>query len=279
MMRTLMALMLSLLMSGPAHAQAAGSGIFDDLEFVADTRIPGPLGSTLALCYTTRDFRLFGYTISSNVTGYALASDACTKRADRPFSPEQMQTAQQLNLIDASLSPVAENRLERVLRNVGIWLAITLGMVAVIIRRIKSLLGMDLRGPMRKKAHARILAAMCHAGLSDGPIDAKELSLIRRASQRLTRRSVKVNDVNRIANQLNPALTDQDYINLGRGLRDSEKDVMMQGVFFVTIANGRVLPAEYVFITKLAHGIGMPGEDFRRVMNLAIADLDQYPTY
>ena len=69
----------------------------------------------------------------------------------------------------------------------------------------------------------------------------------------------------------------QDYIDFGKVLRDSEKDTMMQGAFYVALSKGRVLPAEYEFITELAHGIGMPGEDFRRVMNLALNDLDLYP--
>lgn len=276
MMRFLMLLVLGVGLSSPAHAFTAGSGMFDDLEFVADTRIPGPQGSTLSLCYTTRDFRVLGYTISSNVKGYALASDACTQRADRPFSAEQMKTAQSLNLIDPSLSPVAQNTFERSLQNVGIWIAIILAMVAIIIRRIKSLLGMDLRGPMRKKACQRILYAMCHAGRCDGAVEAREVALIRKTAQRLTRRSVKTADVLRITDGLQTNLSDGDYIQMGRGLRDSEKDKMMQGVFFVTIANGRLVPAEYNFITNLAYGLGMPGEDFRRVMNLSIADLDEY---
>ena len=275
MMRFLTLLVLSMFLSNPAQAFTAGSGIFDDLEFVSDTRIPGPQGSTLSLCYTTRNFLLLGYVVSSDITGYALASDACTRRADRLFSAEQMQTAQSLNLIDASLPPVAQNTLARTLQNLAIWLAIVLAIIAVIIRRIKSLLGMDLRGPMRKKAYNRILTAMCHAGRADGVVDSKEIALISKAAGRLTRRSVKTSEVIRITDHLDPALSEHDFIELGRGLRDSEKDVMMQGVFFVTIANGRLLPDEYDFITSLAYGIGMPGEDFRRVMNLAIADLDQ----
>ena len=277
MMRFLTLLMLSMFLSSPAQAFTAGIGMFDDLEFVADTRIPGPSGSTLSLCYTTREFRILGYRISSSVTGYALAADACTGEAERAFSPEQMRTAQELALIDASLPQVAENSLERTFNNVAIWAAIVLAMFAVIWRRVKSMLGMDLRRPLRKKAASRILTAMCHAGRSDGLVDGKEIARISQTAGRLTRRNVNASDVIRITDHLDPALGEHDYIELGRGLRDSEKDIMMQGVFYITIANGRVLPQEYEFITGLAHGIGMPGEDFRRVMNLAIADLDRYP--
>jgi len=277
MMRFLTLLVLSIFLSSPAQAFTAGTGMFDDLEFVADTRIPGPAGSTLSLCHTTRDFRILGYTISSDVTGYALATDACTAQSQRAFSPEQMRTAQQLELIDAGISPVAENTLERTFNNIAIWLAIVLALFAVIWRRIKSLLGMDLRGPLRKKAASRILTAMCHAGRCDGLVDAKEIARISNTANRLTRRSVKASEVIRITDHLDPALGEEDFIALGRGLRDSEKDLMMQGVFYISIANGRVLPSEYDFMTGLAHGIGMPGEDFRRVMNLALGDLDRYP--
>ena len=71
-------------------------------------------------------------------------------------------------------------------------------------------------------------------------------------------------------------LTPQDYLDFGKGLRDSEKDVMMRGVFYVTLSSGRILPTEYNFLSELAHGIGMPGEDFRRVMNQAMADIEVY---
>jgi hypothetical protein len=52
---------------------------------------------------------------------------------------------------------------------------------------------------------------------------------------------------------------------------------MMRGALYVALSSGRILQSEYKFVTELAHGIGMPGEDFRRVMNRAIADIEVYP--
>lgn len=276
MKRFLFVLLLSLVAGAPAQAFTTGSGMFSDIEYVADTQIPGPDG-VMALCYATRDFRIFGYTLSSDIVGYALSSDGCVASADRPFTKEQMETAQSLNLVDASIPSDAKNSFERNLRNYGIWIALGLGLIAVIIRRIKSLMGFDLRGPMRKKASQRILTAMCYVGKCDGIVTAAEISLIGKAARRLTRRNVQAADVIRITDHIDMNLSPQDFIDFGKGLRDSEKDVMMRGAFYIALSSGRILPSEHEFLSDLAHGIGMPGEDFRRVMNVALDDLDTYP--
>jgi uncharacterized membrane protein YebE (DUF533 family) len=150
-------------------------------------------------------------------------------------------------------------------------------LIAVIIRRLKSLLGKDLRAPMRKKAADRILKAMCHAGNCDGIVSSNEIVMIGDTAERLTRRDIKPTDVIHIADSIKSALSPQDFLDFGKGLRDSEIDDMMRAVFYVTLASGRLLPAEYEFLTDLAYGVGMPGEDFRRVINQALADLDTFP--
>lgn len=277
MKRLFLVLMLSLAFSTQAQAQTAGTGTFSDLEFVAETRIPGPDDQIMSLCYVTRDFRILGYTLVSDILGYALAQNRCASAADRPFSAEQMQTAQSLGLIDADIPAIAANDLQRNVQNYGLWVALSLGLVAVIIRRIKSLMGLDLRGPMRKKAAQRILTVLCYVGKCDGIVAAGEIALIRKTAQRLTRRNYTAAEIIHITDHININLTGQDYIDLGKGLRDSEKDIMMQGAFYVALASGRILPAEHAFLSELAHGIGMPGEDFRRVMNIALTDLDTYP--
>lgn len=277
MMRFAFLLMLSVLFSTPLQAQTGGSGNFSDLEFVAETQIPGPGNSTMSLCYVTQDFRILGFTLTSDILGYALADDGCATQPDRLFSAEQMETAQSLNLVDASLPSVAKNSLERTVKNYGIWVGLALALIAVIIRRVKSLMGMDPKGRMRKKAADRILTVLCYVGKCDGMVASNEIALIGKTVRRLSRRNVLAADVIRITDHINMDLSTQDFIDFGRGLRDREKDIMMRGAFYVALASGRILPAEHEFLSNLAHGIGMPGEDFRRVMNTAIGDLDTYP--
>jgi len=278
MKRFIFALLLSVLFtSGPAFALVAGSGMFSDLEYVADTEITAPNGAPLALCYQTRDFRILGYSLSSDIRGYVLAVDKCAGEAERPFSQQQMETAQSLNLIDASLPSRARNSLQRTIQNYGIWVAVGLALLAVIMRRLKSLLGYDPNAPMRKKAAQRILTAMCYVGKCDGMVASKEIALITNTASRLTRHNVQSTEVIRITDHIDMDLTPQDFLDFGKGLRDSEKDVMMQGAFYIALSSGRIIPSEYAFLTNLAHGIGMPGEDFRRVMNIALVDLDIYP--
>ena len=277
MKRFLMSLLLSCCLGAPAYAFTENTGSFTGFELVSETQIPGPGGSTMSLCYQTTDFKIFGLVLTSNVEGYVLSSNGCVDGADRPFNTAQVSTAQSLGLVDPSISPEAINSLERNLRNYGLWVAVALALFAVIIRRVKSLMGFDLRAGMRKKASERVLTAMCYVGKCDGIVASNEIGLISTQASRLTRRSYQAADVIRITDQIDMNLSLQDYIDFGRGLRDSEKDIMMRGAFYVALSKGRILPSEYEFITELAHGIGMPGADFRRVMNLSLNDLDLYP--
>lgn len=277
MKKPVIAILLVFATAGSAQAFTDEIGRFEGLEFVADTQIPGPAESNMSLCYVTQEIRIFGYTIVSNIRGYALADDGCVSEPDRPFSADQMATAQSLNLLDPNIPAVAKNSLERNLQNYGLWAAVGLALSAVVLRRIKSLLGMDLRGPLRNKASARIVSAMCHAAKCDGLVGSNELALISKTARRLTGRLYAPTDIIRVADPIDMNLTPHDYIAFGKGLRDREKDILMQGVFFILIADGRILPSEYEFVTELAHGLGMPGEDFRRVLNIALADLDKYP--
>jgi len=277
MIRFVIPLLLAALFSSPAQAFEAKTGQFDGLEFVANTTVSGPGGSALSLCHVTRDIRILGVPINSNVVGYALATDACTKEADRPFNRVQMETAQSLGLIDKSLPAVPTNSLEKTLRNAAVWVAISLGLVAVIIRRSKSLAGQDVRRPLRKKASDRILLVMCYVAKCDGIVESHDIALIAKTARRLTRRTVKPAEIISIADHINVNLSVQDFVLLGRGLRDSEKDIMMRAAFYIALASGRIKTAEHEFLKGLAHGIGMPGEDFRRVMNITFSDLDLYP--
>ncbi len=269
--------LMSCLFGAPAFAMSENTGYFEDLEFVAETTVATPGQAPLALCHTTDDVRLLGFTVFSNITGYALATDACTGELAQRLTPDDIRSAQTAGTIDQAIPVIAKNDVRRNLTNYGVWIAIIMGLVAVIIRRVKALLGYDLRGPLRRKTTQQIINAMCHAGRRDGIIDSREIALIRRTAQRLTRRSIRTSEIVKTADKAKDKLTEADYINFGRGLRDSEKDILMRAVFYVTLASGRLYPAEYEFLTGLAYGIGMPGEDFRRVMNDALGDLDLYP--
>jgi tellurite resistance protein len=277
MKRFMITLLLSLLLGNAAQAFIPSTGTFTELEPVAETQIPGASGEVMSLCHVTSTVRILGLPLFSDITGYALSSDGCQLSLDRPFTKEQMETAQSLNLVDPNLPSTARNDFERNVKNYGIWVVLVLGLLVVIIRRLRSILGLNPRAPMRKKASQRILTAMCYVGKCDGMVAANEIALISRAARRLTRRNVEAAEVIRITDHIDMNLTKQDYIDFGRGLRDSEKDVMMRGAFYIALSSGRLLPSEHEFLSELAHGIGMPGEDFRRVMNLALGDLDAFP--
>ena len=267
------AVLLWLALTAPAQAFFGETGYFDHLELVAPTGIRGADDEPLSLCHTTYDFRVLGLALTREVTGFALSSDQCTATADRLMTNDQFAAAQSMGLIDGDLLSLDDMDWQRKLRTYGLWVAIALAMIAVMIRRMKSLLGMD-PAALRKKAATRILSAMCHVGKCDGIVAAAEVALIRDTAERLTGWIFPSSDIMRLADQIDMNLTPHDYIAFGEGLRDREKDVMMRAVLSIAIASGRIFPEEYQFVTALAHGLGMPGTDFRRVLTLAIDDMN-----
>lgn len=273
-MNKLVFVMLLLVYSAaPAHAFTGETGMTQELEFVAETQIPGANQKNLTLCYATRSFRVLGFALTSDIQRYALSDDNCETEY-RALSVDQMMTAQSLDLIAANIPTIARNSPDRNLRTYGLLTAIGLALFAVVWRRVKSLLGYDPDGPMRKKAAMRILSVMCYAAKCDGLVDSKDLTRIRQTAKRLTRRDCSTADIIHIADHVDLDLDANAFIAFGKGLRDREKDLMMQAALLITMADGRMLPPEYEFVTELAHGLGMPGDDFRRVMQSALGDLD-----
>ncbi|PUB16405.1 TerB family tellurite resistance protein [Yoonia sediminilitoris] len=259
-------------------------------EFIAPTRIPSeaatraPLGENgrMSLCYLTRGIEIFGYSVTKDVQSYVLASDGCAGTADaeiRPFDSDQMMAAQSatLNLIDANIPPVAKNDMRRNIETYGLLAGVALLMLAIIIKRLKSLLGISRQGPLRKKAAHALLLALCHAAKCDGLVASKEISMIGKTMKRLAQRNYSTAEIMRISDRVHINLSTEDYINFGKGLRDREKDLMLKGVLYVTMAGDRMLPAEYTFVSELAHGLGIPAEDFRRVMYDAFAEKEANP--
>lgn len=268
---------------------------FDDLvvdgyEFVAPTRIPSETATRapsnedgmMSLCYATRGVEVFGYAVTKDVQSYVLASDGCLGTPDaeiRPFDANQMMTAQSaaLNLIDPGIPAVAANDMRRNLQTYGVLGAFALLMLVIILRRLKAIFNIGRQGPLRKKAANAILRALCHAAKCDGLVASKEIALIGETMKRLTKRNYSSAEIMRLSDRVHINLTAADYINFGKGLRDREKDMMLKGVLYITMAGDRMLPAEYTFVSELAHGLGIPAEDFRRVLYDAFAEKEANP--
>jgi len=257
--------------STPAHAHVGDTGFFNDLTFVAQTRIAGPAQHDLALCHTTYDFRLLGLAVTRQITGFALSIDRCQSLPGLPLTTDEFLTAQSLGLIDASVPLPDQSGWQSWLHQYGLWAAVGLAMFAVVIRRMKALLGIAQASQLRKRAAKRILAAMCHVSKCDGVVTAAEIALIADTAQRLTGRVFSVSEISHLVEQADPV---RDHVAYGHGLRDHEKDLMLRGVLSIAIASGRIFPEAYEFAISLAHGLGIPAKDFRRVLRLAISDMN-----
>ncbi|SFR47055.1 Tellurite resistance protein TerB [Yoonia tamlensis] len=273
MNRLIVAVFLYCTLSTAALAQTDAVIREPGLEFVAETLIPGADDTMMSLCYVTENLVVFGLVLTSDVQGYALASDRCNTTYDQLYPEEKIIAAQALGLISADIKPKAGNDWKHNLGIYGLLVSGCLGLIAVIIRRIKSLLGYDLRGPMRKKAALRILSAMCHMAKCDGLVDSIELTHIRTTIRRLTGRNYPTSEIIQMVSaiDMSEGLNEHHFIAFGKGLRDREKDLMMQGILSVAIASGRLIPVEHAFATELAYGLGIPGEDFRRLLDQVLA--------
>ncbi len=271
------ALLLSMTMSTPALAVSLDFGMADGLEFVSDTRIPVEDGdSTLSLCYQTRGLQILGYQLNSDIRGYALSEDQC-QTAAQTFSADQVITAQSLNLVDADIPPVPSNDLQRDLPKYAI-VGGALLLITIIARwLIKLVVGSRSKGQVRVKAASRILNAMCYMAKCDGLVGSNEIPRIVETAQRLTGYTYNSAEVMRMADKIDLDLTAHDFIAFGKGLRDKEKDLMIRSVLYIGMADGRMQQAEHDFATELATGLGMPADDFRRMLNVALADLDEFP--
>jgi hypothetical protein len=272
----LVALLLFCTLGTAAQAQTNPITRVPGLEFVAETRIPGADGTMMSLCYITDDLVVYDVILTSEVQSYALSSDGCEDSYDQVYSEDKIIAAQALGLIPAEINPKAANDWKHNLGIYGLLISGCLALVAVIIRRVKSLLGYDLRGPMRKKAALRILSAMSHMAKCDGIVDSIELTHIRKTIRRLTRRNYPTSEVIQMVDSIDMSggLDEHHFIAFGKGLRDREKDLMMQGILSVAVASGRLIPVEHAFATELAYGLGIPGEDFRRLLDLVLATED-----
>ena len=274
-------------LAGPASAQSfyddwplgVSQFVVEDLEFVAPTQMMDADGAPMALCYQTRGYQILGYDITNDITGYALAADDCNGQKIKDISPAEIETAQGLGFIDPSIPTVAQNSLERNLRTYGVLSVVALVLLFFISSLLRALLGLNPNAPMRKKAAGKVLNAMCLAAKCDGLVSAQESKFIAETVTRLTKHTYSENEIMRIADRVHVNLTEQDFIEFGRGLRDREKDVMLKGVLYTTMAGDRMLPIEYEFATNLAHGLGIPAEDFRRVMYDALSEHDRAPAH
>lgn len=260
-----------------AQAFSIGDIMQEDLEFVAQTKIPGADETMMALCHKTRGIFVMGYSFTNDITGYALANDDCEGDERREFTPEQIETARSLGLIPSETPLVARNDLERNIKSYGPISLVVLALLWFLFSRFKKLVTVDPNAPLRTHASGQILLALCHAAKCDGLVSSGEVNLIARTVLRLTKREYPANEIMRLSDHIHLNLSEEDYIDFGKGLRDHEKDAMLRGVLYIAMHRGRLQPNEHKFSTELAHGLGMPPEDFRRVLFLAYEDLDAKP--
>ena len=153
--------------------------------------------------------------------------------------------------------------------------AVIVGLVALIgikLRRktARKTARQDLMGEASPAAIA-ILDAMCHAAKADGYVSPSELMEIAEAAQRMIGEKIDPQRVVEMAKLAESNLTDQDFKRLVAGRTENEKEVMMRGVLFVSVADGKLDSKEQHFVSKLAGVMKMPSKKIQMLLGDVVA--------
>jgi tellurite resistance protein len=269
----LMALAIHTFGTQEAEARRGGSGYTEKLEFVMMTTAPGQNGEPLALCVLVRTQNVMFIDLWRTQKGYALAENRCDVERFIPVDADLLALLKR----DAGVpSEVPEEPQVKTGLAVPIW-------AWAVLAGIVTLIGLKLRRKAARKAERQILMgeaspaaiaildAMCHAAKADGNVSPSELVEIANAAQQMTGETIDPQRVVEMAKLAEENLTDQDYKRFVAGRSEEEKEVMMRGVLFVSVADGKLDNKEQHFVGKLAGVMKMPSERIHELLNEVVA--------
>lgn len=235
--------------------------------------MPGENGSPLALCVLVKTQNVLFLDVWRTQKGYALAENRCDASSYIPVTSDQLKVFKMSGVISSEVpdEPQVKTGLA-----IPYWAwAIIAGLVALIGIKLRRKAGRksarrDLMGDASPAAIA-ILDAMCHAAKADGHVSPSELIEIAEAAQKMTGEKIDPKRVAEMAKLAESNLTDQDYKRLVAGRTEDEKEVMMRGVLFVAVADGKLDSKEQQFVGKLAGVMQMPATKIQALLGDVVA--------
>ncbi len=244
-----------------ADARRRGTSEAQDLHFVTETSIPNQSGGTLSLCHLSNTHSVLFINIWRSIQSYALSQDKCEGDSFLGLTEEQFKQAQAANLIPANIT--AEPKMTIGIIAGGFWGLGALGLLILvgILGTIKSSRNKKERheamGNM-SPFHKNILDVMCHAAMSDGDIDASEISVIQKAGMDLTGKTFTKDEVNHFISTCDKNVTPNQFKTFGKNMNDNEKLLLIRGALMVVAADNDLSKKEQKFIGGLANGLGVP---------------------
>ena len=256
-----------------ADARRGASGYSEGLEFVAPTGATTQDGAALSLCVLVRTDHLMFIDIWRTQKGYGVAENACNVDNFFPIDAAELAELQADGLVDAAIpsEPAVKAGLA-----VPVWAWLVLaGLVGFALMKVRAKMArksqrQQLMGDMSPAAMA-IIDAMCHVAKADGDVSMAEVREIAIAVEQMTGETIDPTQVGEMAKLAEDTLSDKDFKKFAAGRSEDEKEVMMRGVLYVAVADGKLDGKEQAFVGKLAKAMQMPGNKVTALLQEVVA--------
>lgn len=265
MYRFLTALLFTMTMANPVHAESKGGayGYSESLIFTSNTSFPSD-GETRALCTLVRDWHIFSLPIRREVMGQVLSDPACEGQSTISLTPEIMEQLVSAGMVPENLPatpPLTVGWLFWVFAGISLS-ALPILYVALSRSRRKPIAEIDVpvttrRTPMFDET---LLTTMFHTARLNGEIDQVTLQGLIKSYKTLTGTTVT------------PAMitakyalkTDTvDLLGIMPQFVGLERDTMMKACMDVAAADGIIQKSEHDFLMALGSALGLAGDMFR----------------
>lgn len=261
----LLAMVTGLILGSASTADARGGRWGQDLLPVAQTNIPNFDGGTYSLCHLVDFLEILFIPAYTSVESYALSADGCEGDDYLALSAAMMAQGQAEGHLPADLP--AEPRLSPKHLLFGhAWV-----IFAVLAALFKGLAWWFHERPKRGKTRSgsdalavNALAAMGHVAISDGHIHEKEVTQIAGILTRLTGRGYDRGRVRLLLQQIQ--MHGNDVHQIGHGLNEKERRIVMEAALHIAVADGHIDPAEYQLVSQIASRLQISGDDFRAAL-------------
>ena len=264
----LMASVLTMMATQPSEARRGGSKS-QELHFVSSTTIPGAEGKVLSLCHLSTKNHIFGIGLWRSSDGYALSDANCEGEQYFTFTAAQFAEAQEQGLIDASISAEPKMTMNMIVSGFSGLVVIGLLLLLVLVKYISSLRRKKMRRNEMGDAsvfHKAVLDVMCHAALSDGEVEATEITLIQNAARDLTGKEFAASEIEDLVRSCDKNPTPAQFKAFGKGVDITQSASLVRAALMVIAADGDLAKAEQKFISGLATGLGISNEALQQII-------------
>ncbi len=242
-------------------------GTSERLDFVAGTAMSTDDDGPLSLCYLVEGITVFGQFLTYEVQSYALAPNGCDSEKYFALTDEAFAIGQTAGDFPADLPPLAVTPDRNRMLN---W--VTYGVFAFLLlfalrSALRKVFGNSGKGSLRRRKDdlaVQTLAAMCIVSTCDGEQHPDE---IRQISTKLAALTGKSYSPDQIKDMLDYTATDPSAIDaIGVNLTEKDRRIVMEAAMAIATADGRIDPAEYNAVTRIAQQLGMQGQAVREIL-------------